>query len=292
MFRSRNCIIATWVALFGVLPVAGQSPITIGASPSRFDLEIGDRPVNEALRVYNYGSEPARIRVSLHPWTLDDRTEVQLVPPSEQSLDQWMIVSPVAFEIPPGSSQTVRFSIRPRVEPAAGEHRAMIYLLQEPNGDLPEGQMVRVLGRLGVAVYGYVGEIQRVGQVNDVDVATQGSETVALFDVSSTGTAHVRMRGRYTLWPADLYPGEEPGVAEDGNSEDELTLPEGALGVGWLSPRPVLPDSRRQLPLLIGQGLPAGHYILDVHGDLSGEPLALGIPFSISEASSEEIVSN
>jgi hypothetical protein len=289
---SRYAIIAPLIILATILPVAGQSPITIGASPSRFDLEIGNRPVNEALRVYNYGTEPARIRVSLHPWTLDDRNEVQLVPPTEQSLDQWMIISPVAFEVQPGLSQTVRFSIRPRVEPAPGEHRAMIFLLQEPRDNPGDDEMVRVIGRLGIAVYGYVGEIARVGQVNDVDVTTQGPETVALFDISSTGTAHVRMRGRYTLWPADLYPGSALEVTENSDPSAELVVPEGALGVGWLPPRPVLPDSRRRLSLRIGQELPEGHYILDVHGDLSGDPLSLGVPFSISDASSEEIVSN
>ena len=293
MTTARALLIFVLAAATGVTTAMDESIITIGASPSRFEVEVGNRPVNEALKIFNYGRETARIQVSVNSWTLDERNEVQVTAPTEQSLDQWMIVSPMAFEVAPGSFQTVRFSIRPRVEPAPGEHRAMIYLQQQPTRDVVDGKTIDVIGRVGVAVYAYVGDVERVGQLHDVQVQPDGELQLASFDISSIGSAHVRMSGQYTIWPADLYTvdeGEESG--DESATGNDLVLPEGALSVGWLPPSPVLPDARRRLPMRFGQDLPAGDYVLDVRGDLAGAPLRMGIPFSISDATSEEIVSN
>jgi len=291
MTAPRALLFVILAAATGFAAAMDASIITIGASPSRFELEIGNRPVNEALKIFNYGSETARIQVSVNSWTLDERNEVQLTAPTEQALDQWMIISPMAFEVPPGSFQTVRFSIRPRVEPHPGEHRAMIYLQQQPTEGVVEGKTINIIGRVGVAVYAYVGDVERVGRLHDVEVHPDGELQLASFDISSSGTAHVRMSGQYTIWPANLYSTEEQAESEEPAGND-LVLPEGALAVGWLPPNPVLPDARRRLPMRFGQDLPAGDYVFDVRGELGGEQMRMGVPFSISDATSEEIVSN
>lgn len=291
MTTPRALLIVILAAATSFAAAMDASIITIGASPSRFELEIGNRPVNEALKIFNYGSETARIQVSVNSWTLDERNEVQLTAPTEQALDQWMIISPMAFEVPPGSFQTVRFSIRPRVEPQPGEHRAMIYLQQQPTEGVVEGKTINIIGRVGIAVYAYVGEVERVGRLHDIEVHPEGDLQLASFDISSSGTAHVRMSGQYTIWPAELYATEDQAEGE-GPAGNDLVLPEGALAVGWLPPNPVLPDARRRLAMRFGQDLPAGDYVFDVRGELGGEQLRMGVPFSISDATSEEIVSN
>ena len=291
MTTPHALLIVILAAATGFAAAMDASIITIGASPSRFELEIGNRPVNEALKIFNYGSETARIQVSVNSWTLDERNEVQVTAPTEQALDQWMIISPMAFEVPPGSFQTVRFSIRPRVEPQPGEHRAMIYLQQQPTEGVVEGKTINIIGRVGIAVYAYVGEVERIGRLHDVEVHRDGELQLAYFDISSIGTAHVRLSGQYTIWPAELYATEDQAEGDE-LAGNELVLPEGALAVGWLPPNPVLPDARRRLAMRFGQDLPAGDYVFDVRGELGGEQLRMGVPFSISDATSEEIVSN
>ncbi len=262
-------------------PNAAGSPITIAVSPPKFELAIGESPVNEALKVFNFGDEPAEIEVSVHHWSLDADNRVELLPPTEQSLDQWIVINPVRFAVPPGGSQTVRFSIRPKVRPEPGEHRAIVYLQQMPKVDPAAARSMQVVGRLGVAVYGYAGEVERRGEIHRVRVEAEGPVPLALFDVSSRGSAHVRMRGHYTVWPAGLYPGADATgpVATNGAEPD---VPEGAIEVGYLPNLPVLPDSRRTLPLRIRRSLPPGNYVLDVEGELSGLPVSLGIPFAVS----------
>ena len=284
--------IAAGIVLVALGPALGQAPITIGASPSKFDLEIGAKPVNDALRVFNFGSEPARIDVTVSPWTLDEASEIQLLPPEEQSLDQWMIINPVSFEVAPGSFQTIRFSIRPKVEPTPGEHRAMIFMTQQPAEAPPGRATVRVVGRLGVAVYGYVGEVRRTGRIHEVRVEADSERPHAAFDISSIGTAHVRMKGYYTVWPADLYPGADATGPIEAQGPNPPVTPEGAILLGQLPLTPILPDTRRSLPVQLNPDLPPGNYVLDVQGQLGGQPLDLGVPFSVSEASDEQVVSN
>ena len=262
---------------------ASGPPITIGVSPPRFELDIGKGPVNESLRVFNFGTEPARIRVNVHDWTLDEANQVQLVPPSEQSLEQWLIINPVAFELPPGEVQTVRFSVRPKVQPIEGEHRAIVYLEQEPRviGTGSDGEPMRVVGKLGVAIYGYAGEVSRRGQLHGLQVDAERSVPTARFDLSSLGNAHVRLRGHYAIWPAGTYPGATETIRQS-EEQTELALPDGALEVGQLPQMPVLPDSRRTILVSGQQPLPPGNYVLDVNGEIAGEAIDVGIPFAVT----------
>ena len=252
-------------------------PITIGVSPPRFEVKIGTTPVNQAIKVFNFGESRASIEVFVYDWELDDENKIKLLGPTEQSLDQWMIINPLRFTVEPGDFQTVRFSIRPKVQPEIGEHRALIYFQQKP----PEGPAaLKIVGRVGVAIYGYAGAVHRVGELNGVDIRSDDNWTTAVFDVSSLGTAHVRMTGQYAVWPAADYPGvDQTHAVED--PMQESTLPASVLEAGRLPTLPVLPDSRRRLGLTLTRPLPPGNYVLDINGELSGTPLTLGLPFVV-----------
>jgi hypothetical protein len=202
--------------------------------------------------------------------------------PTEHSLDRWMVINPLRFTVDPGGFQTVRFSVRPKLEPAPGEYRAMIYFQQDPGFAQTADGPVRVVGRIGVAVYGYVGDVERTGRLNRVSVDSEGALPEARFDISNTGTAHVRMLGQYAVWSADAYPGaDKTGEIERLGFDEGVALPEGMIEAGVLPGLPVLPNVRRQLPMRVGRALPPGKYVLDINGDLSGEPLDLGVPFTV-----------
>ena len=256
----------------------GQPPITIGVSPPRFEIEIGSVPVTRAARVFNFGSAPMEIRASVHGWDLDEENQVRLVEPTEQSLDQWIVINPLRFTVQPGESQTVRFSVRPKVRPEPGEHRAIIYFEQPPS----KGGSISVIGRIGVAVYGYVGPVEREGTLNRILVDTTTAAPLAQLDISSSGTAHVRLGGQYAVWPAASYPGAESTRLFPELGEREIDLPEALVDVGFLPGLPVLPGSRRTLPLHLPREIPPGDYVLDINGDLSGRPLDLAVPFTVA----------
>lgn len=260
--------------------IRAEQAITIAASPSRFDLRLDGKPVHEALRVFNFGTSRARIEVSVRNWTLDEHNKVVILPPDEQSLDQWMIVSPAKFELPPGETQTVRFSVRPRVVPTPGEHRAIVYLKQEPP-PTDDPDRIRVVGRLGVSVYGYVGEIERDGHLHGIDVRLAEGQPQAAFDIASHGTAHVRLGGTYALWSREDW--AEGAPAPRPATDHSIPVPEGAIAAGYLPSFPVLPATRRRIGLGLPPGLAPGAYVLDVYGELSGDPFTRRIEFEVAE---------
>ncbi len=261
------------------------APPQVGISPTRFELEIGARPTVESFRVINFGDQPLEIRISVAHWRMDERNQVAVVAPTEQSLDQWMVINPLRFTIPPGGTQAVRFSVRPRVEPEDGEHRAMIYLkqvLSEDGGDGASG--IRFRFQYGVTVYGYAGETRRAGELHAVTAAFGTGAVRFDFDLSSTGNAHVRMSGQYAIWPAGAYPGSERTEQITGK---DAQPPPAVLHAGDLPALPVLAGTRRIMQLQPKLELPAGSYVLDVNGTLHDEILDLAVPFTVTSRPSE-----
>ncbi|MBD2495534.1 molecular chaperone [Nostoc sp. FACHB-280] len=261
--------------------------IAIGVSPPRFELKLDDsKPKTQVFRVVNIDNQPATFRIYIEGWTLNERNEIQPVKSTEQSLDNWIIVNPVTFTLPPGKTQTIRFSVRPRVKPQAGEHRALIFVEEvNANPQKRNSSAVQILGRFGVAVYAYVGTPKKVGVLNSISVDSKTNNIKASFDISSQGNAYVRMNGQYTIWAANKYPGAN-STKKIANLQDQTNKkPDGVLDAGTLPSTPVLPGTRRQLILDISKKLPPGQYVLDVNGDLNGSVIDKGIPFTVTARS-------
>ncbi len=267
---------------FGAVAQETLPPPMIAVSPSMFELELGSTPSVQSLRVMNFGKEPVEATVSLATWDLDELNQVRLLDPDEQSLDQWIVINPLRFTVEPGKSQSVRFSIRPRVRPEPGEHRAMIYIDQR----LPEESeaQMRVKFRIGVAVYGTVGEVARVGELLSVELEKGSNPLKAGLQISSKGTAHVRIDGQYAVWPAALY----PGLASEERSRDlvapDAVLPEAVVDADELPGIPVLAGDCRQIWFQAVKPLPAGDYILDLGFDLGENRYDRALPFTVSAA--------
>jgi P pilus assembly chaperone PapD len=279
-----SVLAAIGVATLYCQPIAA---ISIGVSPPRFELNIGQKKqVTQSFKVLNNGKKPATFKIYTQGWTLNEKNQVQSVASTEQSLDRWIVVNPVQFTLPPGKVQTVRFAVRPRVQPKSGEHRAFIYVEELPGPDEnnnPKATVnVKVLGRFGVAVYGYVGDAKRVGVVNSITVDNKTAPVKAAFDISSQGNAYVRMKGEYAVWPASKYPGASATKPMADLGQKKISLPNGVLDAGSLPSSPVLPDTRRQVILNIAKKLPPGQYVLDINGDLNGQPIDKGIPFTVT----------
>jgi P pilus assembly chaperone PapD len=257
-----------------------EPPAQVAVSPSRVELQIGTKPTTESLTLFNYSDQSVQIGVSVAHWDLDEQNNVRIIEPHEQSLDQWLVVNPLRFRVAPKSSQTVRFSIRPRVRPEPGEHRAMIYFDQILPGESTANLRVRF--RMGVAIYAHAGEVVRSGRLNSVQVVSGTNPISAKFDISSEGTSHVRLTGQYAIWPARRYPGFENTSAIEALGRPEAMVPPEILVAGLLPARPVLPGTRREVLLLTPSELPPGSYVLDLNGEMPGEEsVDRGIPFTV-----------
>lgn len=270
---------------FAQLPAGAAPPAMIAVSPGKIEMEIGDRPTVQSLRLFNLGDREVDIATTVVNWVLADDNSVQVVEPTEQSLDQWVVVNPVRFTIPARGSQTIRFAVRPRVAPTDGEHRAMLYFEEQLPEDRDPGE-VYVNFKVGVAVYGYAGDVQRRSDLHGVDVAADESVFVARYDLSSVGNAHVRLSGQYAVWSATTFPGSAAVIPIADLDQPDATLPEGVLAAGLLPRVPVLAGTRRDVPVVVTHSLPPGQYVFASLGDVSGEEFRQAVPFIVPQRTS------
>ena len=277
----RKSCSATAFAAIGLTAAAAAEtpPAQIAVSPSRVEVAVGGSPIDESVRLFNFGDHDVSVSVSVATWDLDEENRVRLVAPDEQSLDQWMVVTPLRFTVPAGESQVVRFSIRPRVRPTDGEHRAMIYFDQ----DLPaeEEASMRVRFRVGVAVYGFAGEVARTGELHALRTVAGENSMAAVLDVSSTGNAHVRFQGQYAIWPRDAFPGGEATSTIDDLGEPGTELPGAIVEAGFLPSTPILGGTRRELAFRGTGALAPGRYVLDLNGTLGGVAIDRSVEFVV-----------
>jgi len=242
-------------------------PGQIGVAPSMIEVSVGSKPVNESLRLFNLKDKPTKVKVEVYNWTLDANNEVKLLPPSEQSLDQWMLVNPMSFRLEPGKSQVVRLSIRPPVKPAPGEHRAIIYFTEEAieeNAVAEEAKPVEILFKLGVGVYANADPVKRAGTLQGMSLGKGGTSLTA--SIANSGNVHTRLKGTYSIWKKASFPGI--GNAAKAAQESGGAKPaEGLVASGQLNQTPVLPGGTRNIVTQL-PNLPSGSYILAVSGAL------------------------
>jgi hypothetical protein len=253
-------------------------PAQIAASPSRIELEIGTRPANGSIKLFNLGKKPVTITTSVQHWDLDKNNKIRVIGPTPQSLDQWIIINPVNFTIPAGKTQTVRMSIRPNVVPEPGEHRAIIYFDQVMARDVPSNGVV-ITFRLGIVVYGLAGDLVRSGELTDIRFPRKNGQGLLQFDVKSTGNAGIRINGQYSIWPRAAFPGDDrvPVYQLDNKKEIRETV----LAAGRITVLPVLANTSRTLTTPITLPAAAGDYILFVQGSLGEQSFKRKFPFTV-----------
>ena len=258
------------------------APPQVAVSPPFVEMQLTEgRSDVQALKLFNFSDQAVQVEVLAGNWDFDESNNVRIVEPTEQSLDQWLLINPLRFEVAPGGFQTVRLAARPRVAPEPGEHRAMVFLRQLPT-DAATNSTFRALFRIGVAVYGYMGEVQRVAELHDVSLGVNGSTVRVDFDISSTGNAHIRMGGSYAVWrEGDLT---EQGVPD---LEDSETT-QNAVRAAALPDTPVLPGTRRSIVVNIND-LEPGEYVLQIQGDIATVSIDRTLDFEVIGRSDMEV---
>ena len=108
-------------------------PAQLGISPAQIKETVSLTQsknlakLNQSLTLYNYGSKPKKISLSL----IDVDESGTPVAPSESTLKPWTLINPTQFTIAPGGYQTVRMSMRLPREFGQGMHSAMLSIEQQ-----------------------------------------------------------------------------------------------------------------------------------------------------------------
>lgn len=249
--------VSTWVN--------AQPAPRMGISPDRYNITFDERGGDtQSLLIQNMSEEPLTLSLSVSNWELDENNQIAISPPTETSLDQWIVINPLKITVPPGSPQTVRWAVMPRLKPAEGEYRAIIFIEE----DLPEQQQsnsteVRMKMRYGMPIYAHVGEEIESAELHNIEVSRLGDRLSV--DLANVGNKHARLSGNFGIWKKDQFPGTDEALkllsaeAEDVAS-NFLRAP--------LPPSVILPGNRRALPV----NLPIeeeGEYIIQLNASFA-----------------------
>lgn len=263
-----------WKLLFLALMLAVSPAFAqIGISPQLLDVRIDGPAAVHSLKLFNFTDEEKHVEVVVHNWTFDAAGEVELIAPTEHSLERWIIINPLRFTIPPKGTQTVRVAIRPGVELPPGEHRGIVYF-EEVLPPLPPDQpagMMRGRFRIGAAVYGQVGEPMRTAELSDIVIAADQLQA----RLTATGSANTRMTGHYGIWPAATAPEDPARVLQALVADKAKELPEDMSAFAAINNAPVLPGQQRVVLTPLDQPLAPGRYVLAMVGTLGDGPLAV-----------------
>ena len=249
---------------------AEAPPGQIAISPSMVEMPIGEKPVSGSIRMQNLKKEAVNIKVTAYNWTTDEQNQVKLIPGNGQSLDKWLLISPVTFTIEPGGSQVIRYSIRPSETPEAGEHRAMIFLSEEAPANVAGNNGLQVRFSYGMAMYGYSSSTHEVAELEGLSLDRNSSAIKAV--VRNTGNVHTRLTGDYTIWKAGTFPGFNAMKAYVENGK-EGARPAGLITSGSLHSSPVLPGQRRTIAEKLDTSGCTDGYVVAVSGKIGGRPI-------------------
>ena len=211
----------------------------LAISPSRLEMNP-EKKATESITVLNLGSKPMQVEVYIQNWDFDNNNNYRALPPTEQSLDQWLIINPVRLTIPAKSQQTVRLAVRPRVKPEAGEHRAMVFFRQLNE----QGRGLNFKFNVGVPIYAYFGEVNREAELLGMEF--DPIKLRFIFDIASKGNAYVRPEGVFVAMKASEA-GSDEDILKRLNLNTMTVDGLGALASGKLAAKPVFAGTRRQV---------------------------------------------
>lgn len=188
---SATCLLLLSPAARGGLASLEVSPLTV-----ELRMEPG-RTYTGSISVANAGTETQHIRVFCQDWTLKPDGVVVFVAAGRlpASASQWVQVTPAEFDLRPGGSQLVRYTLR-APEDAGGEYRTVI---------LFEGAAQKLTLSTGPSAV-----VPRVGTILYVQVGPPGppQPRVAAFEVGPDGGSltvenqgghHLRFTCRYEI---------------------------------------------------------------------------------------------
>ena len=276
MSRPLRYVVWLLAAALGLLP-ASVVMAQVAITPQIYTIDLDKQPNQTySFRLMNFSKAAIPIAVSVVNWTMNAKGQVEPAPLEEQSLAPWLQINPTRFVLLPKSSQVVRFAIRPAVPLRPGEHRAMIYFSQEPEGRQPKGTF-RVLIQLGAAVYARMPPYAMLGEILSAKPDAHG---VSL-EVRNTGNATARMIGQYVVWKQGAVPAAGPWPAHLG--DEHFSTPSGLAASGALPLDADLPGLTRSVRLEFEgkSGLPPGNYVLYMHGTFGAPSIERELRFNV-----------
>ena len=201
---------AKWFFTGALIIMTGSSAFaaSFGVSPTRFEFSLAKRFTN-FFTITNNSEQTMRVRV--YPKFIEIGAEGKVIEKvgHPHDLSRWMVFNPRLVTVRPGRKRTVRFSVRPPKGLAEGEYRAVVFFeelpgkVASPFRETAQGALalqLRLLTRLGVSLYGMVGEKRTKISLGKEPKVVSGKLLTVMTPIENKGNFRARLKFQATLY--------------------------------------------------------------------------------------------
>ncbi|MGQ9922157.1 MAG: hypothetical protein ACUVRZ_12640 [Desulfobacca sp.] len=231
--------------------ITAWAKMDLELSPIRAELQLeAGLSETNVVQVRNVGDQPVRIRAYLRDWTSGRRGEVQFSRPGSQktSLAPWLEINPTDFQIRPGQTGEIRYTIT--VPPGAAQGTYWTALMVEGMPALPgppSPKLMALHGRFAVMLYETVGKPEIRVKFQDFQVKPERQQLSFLLSLSNAGQGFIRPRKSKVLLRN-----------QQGQEVAQVEIPDA----------PVLPASSREIVWDQEINLAPGQYVAEARLDV------------------------
>ena len=241
MKKNILSILLAMAALGWLGPFPALAQMTLEVSPIRAEhqIEAGVSETN-VIQVRNGGPKPVRVKAQVQDWQMNRKGEVAFAKAgaTSGSLSGWLEINPTDFQVEPGQTKEIRYTLTiPAGARAGGYHAAILVEGMPAQPGPPNPKKMAVHGRFGVMIYETVGKPDTRAKFTDFQVVPEKKQVKFVLALANAGTAHFRpKKSKVTIKNSQ---GQEvakvdipdapvlPGAARDVEFVQELNLPPG-----------------------------------------------------------------
>ncbi|MGD0111259.1 MAG: hypothetical protein ABSD48_05290 [Armatimonadota bacterium] len=184
------------IVLYAGIAIAGGCSLEI--SPLTLELQVDPgHAYTGTIEIDNTGSDSQHVKTYCQDWTLKPDGLVVFADAGKlpQSASPWVALSPAEFDLEPGTSTQIRYTIRPPAE-VTGEFRTVIIFEGLAQEMTLHGAPSRVIPRLGTVLYLQCGPAaQPQARISQFQVSPDGGTIT----VDNTGSGHLRFTGKLEI---------------------------------------------------------------------------------------------
>ena len=214
--------------------------------------------------MHNAGPKSVRVKAQTQDWQMNRKGDVNFARAGStpDSLSSWMEINPTDFQVEPGQSKEIRYTLTiPAGAKTGGYHGAIIVEGMPAQPGSPTPKKMAVHGRFGVMIYETVGKPDTRAKFTDFQVVPEKKQVKFVLTLNNAGTAHFRPKKSKVIIKNSQ--GQEVG---------KVDIPDA----------PVLPGATRDVEFAQELNLSPGQYLAEAVVDVGQRDLlARRLPFTV-----------